>query len=164
MQLREIDILRNQYYERILEKTKYFNNPNIKKIIDFIFWDNGFFQGINKDDAVYDLDDDSEFNKKYDYNGFSFYVKKDNISISFDLHGSLKEIYAVNICVDKSNYWNKPKDAFIQLHLKHFTNRDLKYAEKLLTRFFKYGGKRKNPFLEQYKYSDYGYYHIGRNY
>ena len=164
MELKNIDLLRNKYYEKVLEMTEELNNPNIKKLIDFIFWDNGFFQGINKDDAVYDLYEDIEFDKKYNNRSFSFYVKKNNIGVCFELYGSLKEIYQVNVCIDRDNYWNKPKDAFIQLHLKHFTNRDLKYAEKLLTRFFKYGCKRKNPFLEQYNYSYYGYYHIGRNY
>lgn len=166
MELRKIDILRNKYYEKILELTSNLNNPNIKKIIDFIFWDNAFFLGINEDDAKYDFDDDLEFERKYNHKSFSFYVKKDNISISFELYGTyqLKELYAVNICIDRSEYWNKSKDAFIQLHLKHFSNRDLEYAKKVLTRFFKYGAKRKNPFLEQYNYSYYGYYHIGSNY
>ena len=159
MELKKIDLLRNEYYERMLKITESLNNPNIKKLIDFIFWDNAFFWSINQDDATYDLDIDEDFNKS-----FSFFVKKDNIAVCFNSWGTKKELRCCEICIDRYDYWNKPKDAFIQIGLKKLSNRELERIKKLLTRFFKEGGKKKNPFLEQYMHSYYGFYHLGLAY
>ena len=90
MKLKKIDLLRNEYYERMLKVTELLNNPNIKKLIDFIFWDNAFFWSINQDDATYDLDINEDFNKC-----FSFFVKKDNIAVCFNSWGTKKNYDAV---------------------------------------------------------------------
>jgi hypothetical protein len=156
MELKNIDLLRNEYYERMLKVTEPLNNPNIKKLIDFIFWDNAFFWSINQDDATNDLDTDSQ--------SFSFFVKKDNIAVHFNSWGTKKELQYCEICIDRYDYWNKPKDAFIQIGLKKLSNRELEKTMKILTRFFKEGGKRKNPFLEDYMHSYYGFYHLGLAY
>ena len=76
MELKNIDLLRNEYYEKILKVTEPLNNPNIKKLIDFIFWDNAFFWSINQDDAINDLEIDEDFNRKYNSQSFHSLSRK----------------------------------------------------------------------------------------